>query len=185
VVSAPSGAGKTTVCRTVTGRDARLHYSVSATTRPRRKGEKNKKDYLFLSEAEFERGIKTGRFLEYAKVFGYYYGTPKGNFVRALASGSDVIMDLDLEGCRSLQKLYPDCVTIFLAPPSWDELKQRLRKRGTDSAAEINKRLARVEVEMKSMAEFQYVVINQKLEVAVRNILAIIHAERLKTGRYL
>lgn len=184
-MSAPSGVGKTTVCRLVAARDRQLYYSVSATTRPRRVGERNKRDYYFLSEDEFRREIQAGAFLEYAQVFGYLYGTPKHRFDRALAAGCDIIMDVDLNGSRSIKQLYPDCVTIFLAPPSWDALPARLRKRGTDSHAEIAKRLAQAQAELAAMNEFSYSVINQKVEVAVENILAIITAERLKTGRWL
>ncbi len=184
-MSAPSGVGKTTVCRRVAARDQQLYYSVSATTRPGRVGERNKRDYYFLSEEEFRREIQAGTFLEYAQVFGYFYGTPKQRFLSALAAGSDVIMDVDLEGSRSIKQLYPDCVTIFLAPPSRDSLQARLRKRGTDSHTEIEKRLAQAQAELEAKNEFTYSVINQKVEVAVENILAIITAERLKTGRWL
>jgi len=185
VVSAPSGVGKTTVCRLVAARDHHLYYSVSATTRPRRRGERNQHDYHFLSEDEFRREIQAGVFLEYAQVFGYFYGTPKRHFERALAAGSDVIMDVDLNGSRAIKRLYPECVTIFLAPPSPKTLPARLRKRGTDSRSEIAKRLAQAQAELAAMNEFSYSVINRKLEVTVEHIRAIITAERLKTGRWL
>lgn len=183
VLSSPSGAGKTTICREVVRRDKKLFYSVSATTRPRRKNEVNGKSYIFLSESGFRRLISKRQLLEYAEVYGYLYGTPKGPVMKAFNAGLDVIADLDIQGMRSCKKILPGTVSIFILPPSIAELRQRLSHRGTEKNEELKRRQEALRKELACIPEFDYLVINDKLEQAVREVLEIIHAERHRTSR--
>ncbi|MGB9742309.1 MAG: guanylate kinase [candidate division WOR-3 bacterium] len=183
VLSSPSGAGKTTICRNVVRRDKNIVYSVSATTRPPRKNEVNRKSYIFLSESRFRRLITAGRFLEYAEVYGYLYGTPKAPVLKAFRTGCDVIADLDIQGMRSCKKALPGTVSIFILPPSITELQHRLTRRGTETEAELQRRQEALKEELARIPEFDYLVINDNLEQAVRDVLKIIHAERLRTSR--
>lgn len=186
VVSSPSGAGKTSVCRAVVRQDKNIHYSVSATTRPPRPGEKNGKSYFFLSKAQFQKMLRSGALLESALVYGNYYGTPKKPLLAAWQKGKDVIADLDIQGMRSCRRLLPDrTVSVFLLPPSIEELTQRLKKRHTEGTRELLRRQGALTTELRALPEFDYVVINDKLEQAVRDLLAIIRAERLRTGRQI
>lgn len=182
VLTAPSGTGKTTIVKRLLKLDSNLRYSVSATTRLPRRVEKDKRDYHFLKKEEFERWIREGKLLEYTYLFSHYYGTPKKRAIKYLNQGYDVIMDIDIEGSRSIKGLYPESVSIFLAPPSSEELLNRLKKRG-ESEEELKKRLSRFEKEMEAASEFTYFVINDNLSNTVRDILSIIRAERLKSER--
>jgi guanylate kinase len=183
VLSSPSGAGKTSIARGVVARDDGVRYSISATTRPLRPGEKNGQDYYFYRPARFRAELKAGRLLETAHVYGYEYGTPKLPITRALKQGRDVIADLDIQGARSLKKLIPGTVTIFVTAPNERELRRRLHERKTDSPPEIRKRRACIAAELKAMSGFDYLVINQSLDRAIADVLAIIRAERLRMPR--
>ena len=184
VLSSPSGAGKTSICHEVVRQDKNVFYSVSATTRPRRAGERHRKSYIFLSEAEFQQMMKKKQLLEYATVYGYHYGTPKQPVRNAFQKGKDVIADLDIQGMRSCKKALPDrTVAIFILPPSIKELWRRLKTRGTETESELERRRSALAAELKALPEFDYLVINDKLERAVRGVLTIINAERLRTSR--
>jgi guanylate kinase len=184
VLSSPSGAGKTSIARGVVARDAGVRYSVSATTRPIRPGERHGRDYYFYSPARFKAKQRAGQLLETAEVYGYTYGTPKPPILLALKQGCDVIADLDVQGARSMRKLVPGSVTIFITTPDNDELQRRLRNRRTDSPAVIEKRLACARQELNALPEFDYVVVNRSLAEAIEDVMTIIRAERLRTRRW-
>lgn len=178
VFSGPSGAGKGTICRAVKQKNPSLRLSISATTRPPRKGEVDGVDYFFLKEKEFKKMIEGGRLLEWAEVYGNYYGTPV-DFVQAeLDRGNDVILEIDTQGALQVKKKFPEAVLIFIAPPSRSELISRLESRGTDSAGEIQKRLSCTTVEMGLANRYDYIVINDDIEQALGKINAIITAEK-------
>jgi guanylate kinase len=183
VLSSPSGAGKTTICREVVRRDKKIFYSVSATTRPPRKNEVNRKSYIFLSEKKFRQLVAANELLEHAEVYGYLYGTPKRPVLKAFRAGRDVIADLDIQGMRSCKRMLPGTVSIFILPPSFAELQRRLTRRGTEADQELQRRQEALKSEIACIPEFDYLVINDKLEKAVRDVLTIIRAERLRTGR--
>lgn len=184
ILSSPSGGGKTSICREVVRRDRNISYSVSATTRPRRRGERHGTSYLFYTENGFCRLIDQDALLEYALVYGHYYGTPKKPIEKAFRLGRDVIADLDIQGMQSCKKALGDrAVGIFILPPSPQELFNRLQKRGTEDKAELARRRAALKEELRSIPGFDYLVINDKLEEAVGDVLAIIRAERLRTSR--
>jgi len=183
VISAPSGAGKTTICRELSKKLNKLSYSISCTTRPMRKGEKNGIDYYFLSDNEFKRTIKSGGFAEWATVHGYLYGTPKNRLNALLNKGFDVIMDIDVQGGLKIKKAYPEAVLVFVMAPSIKELKKRLISRNKDGAAVIEKRLRNARKELKSLPRYEYLVINDKLSNAEDEVEAIIRAEHKKIAR--
>ncbi len=186
VVSAPSGSGKTTIVKMVLGKLSDLFYSVSATTRGKRPGEVDGKDYIFVDKGTFEDWIEKGRVVEWAKIYGEYYGTPRDPIDRALGEGRDVILDLDIHGKRSLEALYPGrVVSIFLMPPSIVVLHQRLRARGAESEEKLELRLKLSKEEMKWAYEYDYIVMNDIKEEAVKRVLCIIEAERMKRKRIL
>ncbi|MEO0079964.1 MAG: guanylate kinase [candidate division WOR-3 bacterium] len=183
VLSAPSGAGKSSICRAVLRRDRGLVYSVSVTTRPKRHNERNRRSYIFVTEQEFQRLVRQGALLEHARVYGHYYGTPKRPVLAAFRRGRDVIADLDIQGMRSCKRLLPGTVAIFVTAPSSQELSRRLLGRGSDSAEELARRRAALKEELAAIPEFDYLIVNDRLADAVEDVLAIIRAERLKTGR--
>jgi len=183
VLSAPSGAGKTTICRRVVDHDARVAYSVSATTRPRRPGEVHGRSYFFHSDAEFRRLLAGGGLLEHATVYDHFYGTPKAAVLKHFAAGRDVIADLDIQGMRSCKRALPGTVGIFITAPSRDEIARRLRHRGTDSPEVIARREVELEAELAAIPDFDYTVVNDRLDHAVRDVMAIVRAERLRTAR--
>ncbi len=183
ILSSPSGAGKTSICREVARRDKKIFYSVSVTTRPRRKGERNGKSYLFLKKREFQRLLKRGELLEWAEVYGHLYGTPKKPVLQAFQKGKDVIADLDIQGMRSCKRVLPGTVSIFILPPNLKEWKRRLQTRGAEDVETIKRREAGFWEEIKAIPEFDYLIINDKLEKAVRDVMSIINAERLRTER--
>jgi len=182
ILSSPSGGGKTSVIyRIIEKYDGNFVYSISATTRQPRPGEKNGKDYFFLTKQEFEDHIKKDLLLEWEQVHGYCYGTPKSYVEQAIAAGKFVLLDIDVNGALQIAHKFPqNTLTIFVAPPSLDELNQRLRNRKTDSENEINKRLERIPVEMEQSKRFDYVVINEKLEDTVEEIVKIIKTNQKK-----
>jgi len=183
VVSAPSGAGKDTVLNAVLARDPNLEVSVSATTRAPRPGEKEGEDYFFLSREEFLVRRSAGQFAEWAEVHDHLYGTPKEELRRRLASGRDVVLELDVQGMFNVKRLFPEAVSIFIAPPSFDALEERLRKRGANTEEDIILRLRNAREELAAQGAFDYVVVNDGLEEAVADILAIVRAERRRNPR--
>lgn len=184
VLSSPSGAGKSTLTRRLLSKNPDMKMSVSATTRGPRSGENDGVDYFFVSKDEFAQMRDEGEFLEYAKVFDNYYGTPRGPVEKALQSGRDVIFDIDWQGAQQLsQAASDDLVKIFILPPSKRELERRLTTRAQDSAAVIAKRMAKSESEMSHWAEYDYVIVNQDIDTALDELSTIIQAERKKRRR--
>jgi len=184
VLSSPSGAGKTTLSRKLLEDDADISLSVSVTTRPPRRGEVDGRDYHFINEARFQEMVRRGELLEWAKVFDYYYGTPKQPVDSVLAQGRDVLFDIDWQGTQQLrEKAANDLVSIFLLPPSIPDLERRLQTRAQDSADVIHARMAKAADEMSHWAEYDYVVINNDIEIAFAELRAILAAERLKRER--
>ena len=178
VVAAPSGTGKTTVCRALVSRDPRLVFSVSHTTRARRPGEEDGRDYHFVGEAEFRRMIDAGEFLEWAVYNDRLYGTSFAAIDAGLASGRDVVLEIEVQGARQVRKRRGDARLVFLLPPSWPELEVRLRGRGTDGEEEIERRLVVAKGELAAAEEFDYAVVNDDLETCVRELAEIVAAER-------
>jgi guanylate kinase len=158
-------------------------YSVSATTRPIRPGEKNHHAYHFFSDPEFRGRKRAGCFVETARVYDHFYGTPKPFIEQALARGKDVILDLDIQGARSMRRLFPGTVRVFITAPDHAELQRRLKGRRTDSPAVIRKRLACAATEWHAAREFDYLVVNRDLDQAIKDVMMIIKAERLKVAR--
>ncbi|MEX0815507.1 MAG: guanylate kinase [Dongiaceae bacterium] len=184
VLSSPSGAGKTTISRLLLERDADLSISVSVTTRPKRPGEVAGVDYHFIDPTEFDLRVNRRELLEYAKVFGNYYGTPRVPVERALTEGRDVLFDIDWQGTQQLaQNARQDLVSVFILPPSTRELERRLRARARDSAVEVAGRMAKAADEMSHWAEYDYILVNSDLEDSVRQVQAIVVAERLRRER--
>jgi guanylate kinase len=183
VLSSPSGAGKTTICRAVAERDPHIAYSVSATTRPKRKGETDGRSYFFYSEKQFQQLNGKGGLLESAGVYDHRYGTPKAPVLRHFREGRDVIADLDVQGMHSSRKALPGTVSIFVTAPDLAELDRRLHDRGTDSAEEVTRREAERAKELAAIPEFDYLVVNDRLKQAVDDVMAIVRAERLRTSR--
>jgi guanylate kinase len=183
VVSAPSGAGKTTLCREVRLRVPDLAYSVSYTTRPPREGEIDGADFSFVSEAEFRELQKRGELAEWASVHGNLYGTPAAALESGLAAGRDILLDIDTQGAAQLRRRYPEAVLIFIVAPSLAELEQRLRERRSDGDSEIARRLRRARDEVSMWRTYDYLIVNRDLKDAVDQLAAIIVAERLRTRR--
>jgi len=183
ILSAPSGAGKTTLCRSLVRRDDKVRYSVSATTRPRRGKEEDGKAYHFVDDAEFDRLIKEDDLLEWEEVYGYRYGTPKAQVEKLLSQGFDVVLDTDIKGALHLKRIYPESVTVFLLPPSLSELRRRLTARGRDDRETIEARLARAEAEIGRAREFDYAVVNDSLSASLWLLRAILDAERARIAR--
>jgi guanylate kinase len=184
VISSPSGGGKTTICRKILNKHKDYLYSISATTRKKRKNEKEGRDYFFLSQDQFDQIRKKRGFVEWAKVHGEYYGTLKRFVDKAKEEGKTALFVLDVQGGMAIKKKYPESVLIFLLPPSLEELKKRLVHRGTDRADEIEKRLKIALKEMKFWSKYDYVVINKNLEETVKLVEKIIEAERHKSFRF-
>ncbi len=184
VMSSPSGAGKTTLSRGLLDSDDEIVMSVSATTRNPRPGEVDGKDYYFVSVEDFGLMVNRGEFLEHAKVFDNYYGTPRGPVEEALSNGKDVLFDIDWQGTQQLKEnARDDVVSIFILPPSTQELERRLHTRAQDSAEIVAKRMAKAADEMSHWAEYDYIIVNQDLDKSRTQIRAILDAERLKRPR--
>lgn len=183
VLSGPSGAGKGTVCHKVREELGNMKYSISATSRKPRTIERDGREYFFMSKEEFEKKIEEGSFLEWALVYDNYYGTPKEYVEEILEEGYDCILEIDPQGAMQIKEKKEDAVFVFIAPPSMEELKKRLTFRGTEKPEEIAKRLGNAEKEFKNLPNYDYVVINDKIDEAVKEIEAIIIAEKLKTFR--
>jgi guanylate kinase len=183
VISGPSGVGKTSIIRSVLERVERVVFSVSCTTRKQRPGEIHGVDYFFVSHEEFERMIKENKFIEWAKVHDNYYGTPAEMVYDNIRKGLDVILDIDVQGALTVKKNFSGAKFIFIAPPSYEVLRERLKKRGTETEEKIQKRLETAKRELKFIPEFEYLIINEDLEESIRNLMSIIYAERLKFER--
>jgi guanylate kinase len=185
VLSGPSGVGKDTILDAVYDQDPGLRKIVTATTRQPRAGEQDGLSYHFLSTDEFRHRIDEGYFLEWAPVHDQYYGTPVKSVSQLCDSGLDVLLKIDVQGCQSIRQLIPDSVSIFLAPPSMDELYRRLAARSSESPASLEIRQQNALIEISAMPNYQYVVVNSVVEQAVQDVLAIVRAERMRTSRLL
>jgi len=184
VISGPSGAGKSSFVKELLRRyPSDLVYSVSATTRTRRPHEEEGRDYFYLSREEFRRRVNADEFVEWAEVHGEWYGTLRSQTERILASGRNVLLDIDVQGGRSVRKIYPNGVFIFVLPPSLADLEERLRARGTDSEERIRLRLENARREVELIREYDYAVVNDDLEAATRKVAAIIEAEACRASR--
>ncbi len=184
VLSSPSGAGKTTLSRQLLRSDPWIHLSISVTTRAKRPGERHGRDYFFIDKKKFMAMKRRGELLEWAVVFGNYYGTPRKPVAKALAAGRDVLFDIDWQGTQQLQKKAPsDLVSVFILPPSVSQLEKRLHMRAQDPKFIIRQRMSKASDEMSHWAEYDYVVVNKKLSLAFSELRAILIGERLKRGR--
>ena len=184
VLSSPSGAGKTSICKKVNSLDRKISLSVSYTTRPKRKSEKEVKDYFFVSKEKFEDLKKKSFFIEFANVFDHWYGTPKDFIENNLNNGEDVIFDIDWQGAQKLSDFSKnDVVSIFILPPSNKELHERLKKRAEDSLETVSKRMSKARSEISHWIEYDYVLINNNLESCSYDVLNILNAERKKRNR--
>ena len=180
IVTAPSGAGKTTLVHAVLEREPGLALSISYTTRAPRPGEVDGRDYRFVSREEFLRLRDGGELLEWAEVHGNYYGTSRTWIETQLQQDRDVLLEIDWQGARQVRRMFPHAVSIFILPPSFEALEARLRGRGTDSEATIARRLAAAREEMRHVEEFDYVIINDRLERAIDELTAVVRAARLR-----
>ena len=185
IITAASGAGKTSLVRALLQQDAQIQLSVSYTTRQPRVGEVNGEHYHFVDEASFLKMLDENDFLESAHVHGARYGTSKTCVNEVLAAGQDLILEIDWQGAVQVRELYPEAISIFILPPSMQELESRLRGRGQDSDEVIAKRLAAAKDEMSHVGEFDYVTINDKFEVALEDLNAIVRTQRLKREKQL
>ena len=183
VVSAPSGAGKTTLCHEVRSLVPDLYYSVSYTTRAPRPGEVNGTDFHFVSAAQFVAMRDRDEFAEWASVHGHLYGTPARAIEGALSRGLDVLLDIDTHGARQLRQRYPEAVSVFIMAPSLADLDARLRERKSDAPGEIERRLSRAREEIAAWRQYEYLIINRDVKEAVDQLATIIHAERWRTSR--
>jgi len=183
ILSAPSGGGKTTIARELLRRRSDVGYSISCTTRPPRPGEADGKDYHFLTRDEFLRRREAGDFAESAEVHGNLYGTLRSEIARVLSRGQHVIMDIDVQGARQLRVAYPDAVTVFVLPPSGEVLLDRLRARKTESPEQLVARLHSALQELGAVDEYEYVVVNDKLDLSVQRVGAILDAEVVSRER--
>ena len=186
VLSSPSGAGKTTISREILSRDPDLKMSVSATTRPKRPGEVEGQDYFFVGEEDFRLMVNRQELLEHATVFGHLYGTPRKPVEDALAAGRDVLFDIDWQGTQQLREAArEDLVSVFILPPSTPELERRLKSRAQDSAEVVARRMAKAADEMSHWPEYDYIVVNRKIDASVAEVQAILTAERLRRERQI
>ncbi len=185
VVSGPSGAGKGTVCKALLDRKSDLWVSVSATTRNPRVGEEHGKNYYFISKEEFEKKIKADEFLEYAQVYGNYYGTPKSKIFELLEEGRDVLLEIDIQGALQVKEAYEEGVFIFILPPSMEELYNRILNRGSESPESLNTRMKSAYEEINFVSKYNYAVINynDKIDDTVSKIESIIIAEKCRVDR--
>lgn len=183
IVSAPSGAGKTSICDAIIKDDKNIVYSISTTTRNPRSGEKNGKEYFFVDEKKFKQDIKAGKFIEWAQVHGNYYGTGKAVLHKALSKGKDVLLDIDVQGALSIKKKYKDSLMLFIMTPTLKELKKRLIQRNKDSKETINTRIENAKKEIKYAVKYDYLILNDRLPESIKNVKAVIKAERLSIKR--
>lgn len=184
VVSGPSGSGKGTVLKKLFAKRQKLYYSVSATTRNPRPGETDGVNYFFLTREEFIKQIENNNMLEYAEYSGNYYGTPRSQVEERLSMGFDVILEIEVQGAARVRNSCPGCVSVFLMPPSLAELERRLRHRGTESEEKIRSRLSIAKNEIDTAPDYDYIVVNDTVEKAARQISSIISAEKNRSCRY-
>ncbi len=182
VVSAPSGAGKTSICRAVMERREGIYFSVSATTRPPREGEVHGRDYLFVSKDEFLSMVDKGELVEWAEVHGHLYGTPIRPLVKRTDAGEDLFLDIDVQGARNVLRYFSNSAGIFVMPPSMETICQRLRARGTESEEAIARRIAAARDEVSRFQMFHYLLLNDRFEKAVDDMCAIVDAERQRSA---
>ncbi|MEY4757533.1 MAG: hypothetical protein RJA34_2431 [Pseudomonadota bacterium] len=180
VVAAPSGAGKSSLVKALMELDARVQPSVSHTTRAPRGQEKHGREYFFISNAEFDAMVAADAFLEWAHVHSNRYGTSRKAIEERMAQGADVILEIDFQGAIQVKRLFSNAVCIFILPPSWEELRSRLERRGEDPAETIELRLKNAELEVAQAKEFDFVIINDSFDRALFDMKAIVHAQRLK-----
>ncbi|HUR89915.1 MAG TPA: guanylate kinase [Ramlibacter sp.] len=180
VVAAPSGAGKSSLVRALLELDSHVQPSVSHTTRPPRGQEKHGREYFFVPDAEFDKMVKADAFVEWANVHGARYGTSKKMIEERIAQGADVILEIDFQGAMQIRRSFGNAVLVFILPPSWEELRSRLQRRGEDSPETIELRLQNAADEMQQAREFDFVIINELFEGALFDLKAIVHAQRLK-----
>jgi guanylate kinase len=180
VVAAPSGAGKSSLVKALLELDSQVQPSVSHTTRPPRGQEKHGREYFFVAPEEFDRMVLANAFVEWAHVHGQRYGTSKKMIEERIAQGSDVILEIDFQGALQIKRIFANAVLVFILPPSWEELRSRLERRGEDTPDVIEVRLANAAEEMAQAREFDFVIINELFERALFDLKAIVHAQRLK-----
>lgn len=185
VVTAPSGAGKSSLIKALLAQDPGVSLSVSYTTRPPRPGEQDGREYHFVNATRFQAMLERGEFLESAEVHGHRYATSQKVIEQARAAGLDLILEIDWQGAEQVRRLHPDCIGVFILPPSMAELERRLRKRAQDSDAVIRHRLKNAAEEMSHTVEFKYAIINNHFDDALQDLGALVRAERLATGRQL
>jgi len=183
VVVAPSGAGKTSLVAELLRREPRVRLSISYTTRKPREGEAHGREYHFIARADFERMIASGDFLEHANVYGNYYGTSRRWIEEQLSAGEDVLLEIDWQGAAQVRKLFAHMVGIFILPPSLAELSRRLEARGKDAPEAIATRMASAREEVSHVLEFEYIIVNEEFETAVRDLQAVVRAARLSRAR--
>jgi guanylate kinase len=180
VVAAPSGAGKSSLCKALLELDSRLQPSVSHTTRPPRGQEKHGREYFFVSQSEFDAMVAADAFVEWAHVHANRYGTSKKAIEDRMAMGADVILEIDFQGAVQIKKVFANAICIFILPPSWEELRSRLERRGEDSPEIIDMRMKNAQVEVAQVAKFDFVIINELFDRALFDLKAIVHSQRLK-----
>ena len=183
VISAPSGSGKTTICRLLIERVEGLDLSISYTTRPQKPGESEGKDYFFISDDKFDKMLSLKEFLEYATVYGRRYGTSRDAVVSIVSRGTDAVLEIDVQGGRKVKEALPEAVLVGIFPPDWETLSRRLEERGRDSREEMEARLDAAGKEMQALQSYDYLVVNDSLEEAVRQVEWIIRARRLRRER--
>jgi guanylate kinase len=183
IISAPSGSGKSTLVHRLLKTVPGLTFSISYTTRPPRPTETNGVDYIFITRAEFETRLAHGEFLEFAEVFGNYYGTNRSTFEQAVHEGKDLVLDIDVQGARQLKVAIPEAISIFVLPPSREVLEQRLRARSQDTEEVIQRRLKGAAEEVRNYKQYDYVLINRELEESAARLTSIVRAERLRKAK--
>jgi guanylate kinase len=183
VIAAPSGAGKTSLVRALMEREPGLRFSISYTTRPQRPAEQHGRDYFFVDRSEFERMVANGEFLEHARVFDNYYGTARRPVAAALAAGQDLILEIDWQGAAQIRAALPECISIFILPPSRPELERRLRGRGTDTEEVIQRRLRDAASDMTHWREFDHVVVNDDFTQALAELQEVVAGRGAATSR--
>lgn len=183
VISAPAGAGKTTLCKRLLQTSPSFISSVSFTTRPARKREIEGVDYYFVTHQDFQELIRQNALIEWAEVHGYLYGTSKELLKKNIEAGKDVVLEVDVMGGRKIKEHYPQAVLVFILPPSWEELAKRLYKRATENEEAVKRRLAKAREEVKQLSFYDYFLVNDNINTAVQNLLSIIEVERCRIGR--
>ena len=183
IVSAPSGAGKTSICDALIKSDKNIVYSVSTTTREPRKGEKNGREYFFVNDSEFKKMVKAKMFVEWAKVHDHFYGTSKKVLEQTINKGKDILLDIDVQGAVKIKKQYKEALMIFITTPSLKVLKERLIKRNKDSMTVIKRRIENAKKELTYLPKYDYLILNDKLDKSIQEVKSVICAERLSIKR--